>query len=79
MSGYVDKPGEFFGYRVEKISDERGKVNYYLHGPRAIYRLIRHSNGSADTLYAINTHGNICGIKGNYNFSDESGELHCIY
>jgi len=60
-------------YVIEKVSSEPNQVNYHLHGHKATYRLVRRDNGRS--LYAINTVGNICGIKGNYTFSDEGGTL----
>jgi hypothetical protein len=65
---------EIFGYAVEKVSDEPGKVAYHLYGKKAVYRLVRNVN-HPHIMYALNTNGNICGIKGNYTFSDESGDL----
>ena len=76
-SGRPRQQVEIFGYVIEKVSSEPNKVNYNLHGHQVIYRLVRTANGK--TLYALNSHGNICGIKGNYHFSDETGVLTCVY
>ena len=76
-SGRPRQQVEILGYVIEKVSSEPNKVNYRLHGQQVTYYLVRRANGK--TLYALNSHGNICGIKGNYNFSDETGVLTCVY
>jgi hypothetical protein len=64
---------EIFGYKIEFISYEPNKVAYRLHGPKVTYTLMRNSKG--DVLYALNSKMNVCGIKGNYHFTDINGYL----
>ena len=69
---------ELFGYKIEFVSKERGKLAYLLHGPKVSYRLMRRVE--SDTMYALNSHFNICNIRGNYNFADDQGKgLRPIY
>jgi hypothetical protein len=68
---------EFLGYIVESVeSDAPGKVAYKLHGPRVTYTLIRMMRHPSN-LFALNSRGNVCGIKGNYSFTDRRGVLDC--
>lgn len=60
-------------YEVRRIGFSANMPNYHLFGPRAEYRLVRH--GKSFNLYVINRQGNVCSLKGNYTFSDESGTL----
>jgi hypothetical protein len=70
----------FLGYAVEKLEetpDARGRLPAYrLRGKRAVYTLWRNPNR---TLYATNSAGNVCGLKGNYTFADGGGTLRCFY
>jgi hypothetical protein len=67
----------FLGYVVERMSNDPGKVGYKLHGPRATYTLIRQMTHT-ENLFAINSNGNICGVKGNYTFTDRRGMLEVV-
>jgi len=62
-------------YDVEQYISDSGEVEYKLHGKRASYTLKRRRDG---TLYALNSRGSICAIKGNYTFSDASGRLEVL-
>ena len=69
---------EFLGFQVEKLE---GDVAYRFTGKRGgIYNLIRHKSNPI-LMYATNKYGNICSIKGNYNFieSPKDGKLMCWY
>lgn len=68
---------EILGYQVEKV-EQPGEVGYILHGKKVDYKLLRYQN-MPHRLYAVNSHGNICGIKGNYTFTDKLGTLKCWY
>jgi len=71
---------EIFGYQVKKNEDPNLKyflseVAYLLIGKRgATYQLVRHVN-QPSRMYVVNSKGNICGLKGNYSFSDKNGDL----
>jgi hypothetical protein len=69
---------EFLGYTVEKIGNEPNKVGYLLHGKRVTYTLMRCVD-RPHQMYALNSKYNICAIKGNHHFSDEGGEIKCVY
>jgi hypothetical protein len=67
-----------FNYTVEALSDEKGKVAYHLHGVRgALYGLIRSVNDPS-SMFAVNSRGKVCGVAGNYWFSDRNGTLTTI-
>ena len=69
---------DVLGYRVEIVTEKTGygfHIAYKLHGKRdAIYRLVRNQNNPT-YMFVINRFGNVCGIKGNYTFTDKDGEL----
>lgn len=68
------------GYRVEKVdsSECQGFVAYRLHGKRgAVYSLVR-NHYHPHQMFIVNRNMNVCSVKGNYWFSDESGELVAI-
>ena len=70
---------KIFGYEIERVmvaGTGSHKIAYLLHGPRVTYKLAWSDSGK--TLYAINSKGNICGIKGNYNFTVKEGRLAVI-
>lgn len=67
------KMTQLLGYTVEKT--ERG---YILHGKKVDYTLMR-NQWRPWFLYALNSRGNVCGIKGNYHFSDKDGQLRPVY
>jgi hypothetical protein len=73
----IERTGMLYGYQVEKVSDEPGKLAYYLHGPKVTYRLMRCMTHH-HVLYVLNSKGNICNIKGNYKFADDSGRLRSV-
>ena len=69
------------GYEVTATGNTgKHEVKYLLKGKRATYRLVIHSpeNGCGMGMYALNSVGNVCAIKGNYSFSDKSGTLIAI-
>jgi hypothetical protein len=75
---------ELLGYQVEKLQPEQKdgagqSIAYILHGKKVDYKLIRYANDPSNRMYAVNSKGNICGIKGNYTFTDADGSLTCWY
>ena len=67
------------GYEVTATGNTgKHEVKYLLKGKRATYRLVIHSPESGGGMYALNSAGNVCAIKGNYSFSDKSGTLIAI-
>jgi len=69
------------GYAVENKSNPTpGALAYVLTGTRgAIYGLMRYRK-HPHLMYAVRgSNGVICGLRGNYTFSDESGTLRCYY
>ena len=66
---------KLLGYTVENLHQpEGGKAAYKLHGPRATYTLMRQMNDTT-LMFALNSRYNICDVKGNYAFTDRTGEL----
>ena len=64
---------KLLGYEVTATGNtEAHEVKYFIKGKRATYRLIIRLGGG---LFALNSLGNVCAIKGNYSFSDKSGTL----
>lgn len=74
---FRERTGRLFGYDVEKHADPASPIGYYLHGPRVTYKLMRRV-GRPSSLYVLNSKGHVSNIKGNYNFSDESGTLRAM-
>ena len=74
-----DLDATLLGYAVESLDSPRVRkmTAYKLHGPRVTYTLMREVN-RPHLLYALNSHGNVCAIKGNYRFSDETGTLRTV-
>ena len=67
------------GYAVEDKADKNpGALAYVLTGVRgATYGLMR-DRKHPHLMYAVRgRNGVICGLKGNYTFSDENGSLDC--
>jgi len=65
-----------FGYELEETGNER--IPYHAIGKRgAIYSLVRRV-GNESSLFVINRNGNICSLKGNYNFTDKNGEVEVV-
>ena len=68
---------KLLGYEVTAPGNTGiNEVKYLLKGKRATYRLVMHSPEMG--MYALNSVGNVCAIKGNYSFSDKSGTLIAI-
>ena len=67
----------FLGYGDERLSDAPGKVGYKLHSPRVTYTLIRQMR-HVENLFALNSKGNVSGVKGNYTFTDRRGKLEVV-
>jgi hypothetical protein len=68
---------EMFGYTVEDQNNEApGALAYMLTGKRgATYGLMRHMN-HPHLMYVVRGRtGVICGLKGNYTFTDADGQL----
>ena len=68
---------EILGYQVKKVNQDlcQGHVAYRLYGKRgAVYSLVR-NQFHPHALFVVNGNGNVCSVKGNYSFSDKSGEL----
>jgi hypothetical protein len=75
----------FLGYEVEAVeapNEPRAGVHYigyYLTGPRgAKYALMRYPK-QPSVMYALDSIGQVKGLKGNYTFTDEGGVLACKY
>ena len=69
---------KLFGtYEIEKAKDEKKEgFAYLLHGPKVTYTLVRVRDGQS--MYPLNSRLNTCSIKGNYWFSDKTGELRAM-
>lgn len=70
---------EILGYKIEKAPAETkyfgSEVAYLLVGKKVTYKLVRQFN-SPHQMYVVNSNFNICGLKGNYTFTDKTGEVH---
>lgn len=70
---------EILGYKIEKAPEGTNyygsEVAYLLKGKKVTYQLVRRIN-SAHQMYVVNSNFNICGLKGNYTFTDKTGEIH---
>jgi len=65
------------GLTIDPASHTPGTVGYYLHGPRATYRLVRQMT-HPEIMFVLNSNGKVCGVRGNYTFSDRDGELKVV-
>jgi hypothetical protein len=71
----------YMGYEVEPVAEPAVRVpkvhyiGYFLRGKRgAFYALMRYPL-QPHLMYVVNSKGNVCGVKGNYTFTDEGGAL----
>ena len=75
------KATEYMGYEVKAVPAPEKRtagvhyLGYVLTGKRgATYGLMRYAK-TPHLMYVVSSIGNVCGLKGNYTFTDESGEL----
>lgn len=79
LAGAVDAEPEVLGYTVEKVTADVGEshaVAYVLTGARGARYYLKRSNPQGSVYYVTHaSNGHICGLKGNYWFTDSGGRL----
>lgn len=82
MEKEIDKtndsePCRILGYEVIRNDNKESDIAYLLKGKWALYRLVRY-NSRPEYMYALNSRGKICSIKGNCTFTDRDGKLELV-
>lgn len=62
------------GYKVLRNDNNESNIGYFLIGSRTVYKLLRHDN-RPEYMFAVNSKGRICCIKGTSTFTDQGGAL----